>query len=58
MDGLDLAVEAAVSETLPSSVLLGTDVAELATLLGIEACVQPGSSIHGETNSSCARRST
>ena len=41
VDGLDLTVEAAVSETLPSSVLLGTDVAELATLLGTEACVQP-----------------
>ena len=84
VDRLDLAVEAAVLETLPSSVFLGTDVAELATLLGTEACVQPAedhhyevmvvttrtestqkkdhvrerSSIHGETNSSCVRRST
>ena len=34
MDGLPLCVEAAVSESLPVPVLLGTDVAELHQLLG------------------------
>lgn len=33
VDGIPLQVEAAVSDTLPVSVLLGTDVPELDTLL-------------------------
>ncbi len=36
VDGFPLLVEAAVSETLPVSVLLGTDVPELGSLLGLE----------------------
>ena len=34
VDGLPITVEAAVSETLPAAVLLGTDVPQLTELLG------------------------
>ena len=42
VDGIPLQVEAAVSDTLPVSVLLGTDVPELNILLGKQvSCVAP-----------------
>ena len=36
IEGKVVTVEAAVSETLPQSVLLGTDVPELLSLLGVK----------------------
>ena len=46
VEGQSITVKAAVSETLPASVLLGTDVPELSVLLGAEA-----SPVQGETQS-------